>query len=304
MNKMLLQSIDFKGINQQEAIGFQKHNHRVVYRVAEEKSLDGIKSSKIKQDIVLVPAKNLSKYKEDVLAKHKIPGGVQKKSNLYTAWVVHAGNVDHSLDKETANKYFKEILKEISEFGEVVSATIHHSEATPHLHVITSNLKEVNGVTFWSSKAAFGIQNLTPTEIKQHTRDFVYRVWKDVSRKYGFSQPTTGRTQGFKDQQEYKLSKIEGKYNSYEQNLLHAINANIDFVNQKKLDHMDSILVEELEIELSVEYQLKKVRGTMNLESLDEIYRRSVKYATKYCQSYFDHDFNFVDLKSNKGNSR
>lgn len=203
--------LDFRGVSLDKIKGLEIHNLRkhIKYKISST-TIDGVKSEKTHLNKTIVEAIDYKKYVENTLSENKIEG-FQKKSHLFTSWVIHAGNKDCHLENDKAQSFFEDSVQFIEKkFGKVVSAVAHYDEATPHVHIVVSNFNiKDNGKKYWSLKTAFNFEKLkTKTEIANETSKLHQDFYTSVSSKYGFAKPEIGGTKGYKNQVENILSKI------------------------------------------------------------------------------------------------
>ncbi|MCC3160908.1 MAG: plasmid recombination protein [Mollicutes bacterium PWAP] len=246
---------DFKGLTKKQAWGIARHNERVKgfyeSNLISKNKIGGIDLNKISNNLVLTKIKSFKD--EDWLRDKKIAGGRQKNAIEFTGWVIQAGGLNNTLNKEDsiafltkADKWIKNKFVEESIMGSVIQL----DEVTPQLQIVMNNLSTDNNKNYLSAKRKFGYQGLTQKQVRIKAKEIQNDFWNDVAKEFKIEKPS--KELGEKGKVEQATWQFQKMLSYIEQQKKKVV----DLSNQK-ISLKENI--SQLKLDSNIEYRLKKL---------------------------------------------
>lgn len=192
-------TFDFKGFKETKAIGIAKHNRRDLSHIkgnikVSTKIPGGIDVSKISENVIRTDNfKNVA----SLLNGRKVIGGIQKRTQEYTGFVISIGNVaDGTLPKDKLKEFFSETDKWVREkFGEkyLLQSIEHWDEDLPKIKILMANIVDYEGndpkkqgKVYLSSKHRFKYEDAKSiNEIRSLAKKIQLDFHADVASHWG-----------------------------------------------------------------------------------------------------------------------
>ncbi|HBH3700933.1 TPA: plasmid recombination protein [Clostridioides difficile] len=258
-------------------VGIQKHNQRQ-NKSYKNKDIDIKKSNKNIDFENKTRIKYLEKVEKIIKQNRKKGKTIRKDAILMCESIISASpefflGMDHK-EKEKYFKYTYEFLKD--RYGEknIVSATVHFDETTPHMHFsfvpITSDGK---------LSARDLITRIELKKIQDELPRFLQSKGFDIKRGREYSEARHIQPEDYKKQQIQELRDLENKL-EYVKKLFKVIEKPLDSFNVKPANIKKSLITgEETVYKNDYDEVVDILKGTMkeNIELKEKLYNEQLK---------------------------
>ncbi|MGG6582990.1 UNVERIFIED_CONTAM: hypothetical protein C3P00_18380, partial [Clostridioides difficile] len=259
-------------------VGIQKHNQRQ-NKSYKNKDIDITKSSKNIDFENKTRIKYLEKV-EKIIKENRTKGKVIRKDAILMCESVISASPEfflgmHQKEKEKYFKYTYEFLKD--RYGEknIVSATVHFDETTPHMHF------NFVPITFDGKLSAKDI--VTRIELKKIQDElprFLQSKGFDIKRGREYSEAKHIQPEDYKKQQIQELKELENKL-EYVKKLFKGFDKPLNSFNELEPVNIKKSLITGKETVYKNDYDevIDILKGTMkeNIELKEKLYNEQLK---------------------------
>lgn len=259
-------------------VGIQKHNQRQ-NKSYKNKDIDITKSNKNIDFENKTRIKYLEKIEEVIKENRKKGKVIRKDAILMCESVISASpefflGMDHK-DKEKYFKYSYEFLKD--RYGEknIISATVHFDETTPHMHF---NFVPITYDGKLSAKDL--ITRIELKKIQDELPKYLQSRGFDIKRGREYSKEKHIQPEDYKKQQIQELRELETKL-EYVKKLFKGLEKSLNSFNELEPANVKKSLITGKETVYKNDYDevIDILKGTMkeNIELKEKLYNEQLK---------------------------